>query len=124
MNDMTPRETFSDRHGFRPKDVPITIRTEAPEDLRGVVVDIAYESGYSPSPLRSIVCRVLRKRPDPSNWSEYPNIDGEVRLFLDHAEWYEVYDIIEAVAEGLMSSASGSRSTIDSSDAKRFETEI
>jgi hypothetical protein len=121
---MAERETFSERHGFRPNEVPITIRTDAPEDLRGVVVDIAYESGYSPSPLRTLVCRVLRKRPDPSNWSEYPNIDDEVRWFLDHAEWYEVYDIIEAIAEGLTSSASNSRSAIDSSDAKRFEARI
>jgi hypothetical protein len=121
---MAQREAFSERHGFRPNDAPITIRTDAPEDLRGVVVDIAYESGYSPSPLRTLVCRVLRKRADPNNWTEYPNINDEVRWFLDHAEWYEVYDVIEAIAEALTASAAKSRSTIDSSDAKRFESEI
>jgi hypothetical protein len=124
LDAMAQRETFSERHGFRPDDVPITIRTSAPDDLRGVIVDIAYECAYSPSPLRTLVCRILRKRADPNNWSEYPNINDEVRWFIDHAEWYEVYDVIEAIAEALTSSAANPRRIIDSSDAKRFESEI
>lgn len=121
---MVQRERFSERHGFKPSEAPITIRTDAPEDLRGVLVDIAYECGYSPSPLRTLVCRLLRKRPDPSNWSEYPNIDGEVRWLVDNAPWYDVYDIIEGVSEELSSAANNSHSEIGSSDAQKFELEI
>jgi hypothetical protein len=121
---MAERQRFSERHGFRAKEAPITIRTEAPEDLRGVVAEMAYEVGYSPHPLRTLVCRVLRKRPDDGNWSEYPNIDGEVRTLIDNAEWYDIYDIIEAIYHALSDAASNPRSDIEADAAKRFETEI
>jgi hypothetical protein len=50
-----------------------------------------------PYPLRDIVCGVLRKRPDPSNWSEYPNVWGEVEWHVHNCDWYRVYDIVEAI---------------------------
>lgn len=90
-------DLFSKRHGFQPKDKAITIRQDAPYELRGVVVDIAYGAGFCPKTLRPVVCRALRKRPDPNNWSEYPNIDGEIRALLDDCEWYKVYDVIEEI---------------------------
>ncbi|MGH2365113.1 MAG: AbiJ-NTD4 domain-containing protein [Chloroflexota bacterium] len=40
-------------------------------------------------------------REDPSNWSEFPNIDGEVRGLLDRCDWYQTYDAIEAIHEHL-----------------------
>lgn len=98
---MSRRRSFSERHGHAPGDAPISIRNDAPHELRGVIVDIAYEAGLSPSPLRILVCRVLRTREDPSNWTEYPNVDSEVRGLVDTCEWFEVYDIIEAIAEKL-----------------------
>lgn len=90
-------ESFSERYGYKPKEKKITVRHSAPDELRYVIADIAYSSGFSPEPLRKIVCRVLRKRPDPSNWSEFPNIDDEIRGLLDSCEWYQVYDVIEAI---------------------------
>jgi hypothetical protein len=99
---MAPRQPFSERHGYAPPDAEIKIRQDAPYDLRGVVVDLAYESGFSPSPLRALICRVLRTRADSGNWSEWPNIDGEVRQLVDSADWHEVYDIVEAIAESLV----------------------
>lgn len=89
-------DRFSRRHGFEPANQAITVRNDAPESLRGVVVDIAYEAGLTPHVMRRVVCRILRVREDPSNWTERPNVDGEVRDHLDSCEWYEVYDIIEA----------------------------
>jgi len=50
-----------------------------------------------PKLLRDLVCGVLRKRPDPGNWSEYPNIQEEVELLVYNCEWYRIYDIVEAV---------------------------
>jgi hypothetical protein len=38
-------------------------------------------------------------QPDPNNFSEYPNIDHENYSLLDECEWYQVYDVIEALAE-------------------------
>src|SRR5690349_17472922 len=89
--------TFSERHGFRPPDADITIRQDAPAELRSYLVDLAYECGMAPATVRTVVCRVLRRRPDPSNWSPFPNIDGETRQHLDECEWFEVYDVVEAL---------------------------
>ena len=92
-------ETFSERHGFAPVPAEITIRQDAPPDLRGLLPDLAYQSGLRPlSTLRSIVCRVTMTAPDQSNWSEFPNIDGEVRDLLDRCKWFEVYEVIEEIA--------------------------
>jgi len=93
---------FSKRHGYaETSPAEITVREDAPHELRGVVVDIAYECGLEPHPARAIVCNTLRVREDPNNWSAYPNVDSEVRWHLDRCEWYEVYDVIEAFYRGL-----------------------
>ena len=89
-------ELFSERHGLG--DVhkgEITVRYDAPDALRNTVVDIAYESNLSPSDCRTITCRLLGVAPDRNNWSEFPNIDREVRDSLLDCEWYFVYDFIE-----------------------------
>src|SRR5262245_61585129 len=91
--------TFSKRHGFQPPPPDAEVRHDAPHELRGAMVDIAYECGLDPHLMRSIVCRVLRVREDPENWSAFPNVDGEVRWHLDACPWYRVYDVIESVAE-------------------------
>lgn len=89
--------TFSDRHGFTSTDAPITIRNEAPGWLRNLVIQLAYDAGFHPSDLRESLCAMLLESPDSSNWSEFPNIDGEVRGLLGNAEWNRVYDFIEVV---------------------------
>lgn len=92
---------FSERHGFSPSVPEITVRHDAPHDLRGLIVDFAYRSGLDPHDVRSIVCDVLMTRPNEENWSKFPNVDGEARGLLDNCEWFEVYDVIEAVYEAL-----------------------
>jgi hypothetical protein len=92
---------FSERHGYQPDDAEITVRLDAPYELRGVIVDLAYESGLTPHQMRSLVCRLLRTRKDPNTWSAFPNVNNEVREHLDSCEWYEVYDILEATYERL-----------------------
>jgi hypothetical protein len=90
--------SFSDRLRLTPPDADITVRYDAPEELRSVVVSIAYECGFRPKDLRTVICGVLRLREDPGNWSEYPNIDDELRRHLERCEWFEVYDIVEQLA--------------------------
>ena len=92
-------ERFSRRRGHTSADPEITVREDAPTELRSVLVDIAYESGFSPRPLRKLVCRVLRVAPDPGNWSEFPNIDEELRNELERCEWFHVYDVIEEIVD-------------------------
>ena len=79
-----------------------SVREDAPYDFRGVLVDLAYEGLAKPSVVREIVCRVLRVRADSNNWSEFPNIDREVRELVDDAPWYKVYDVAEAICYTLV----------------------
>lgn len=111
-------ERFSKRHGYhRPHETEISVRQGAPHELRGVVVQLAYECGFRPRSLRTVICRLLRKRPDPRNWSEYPNIDDEVQELVDDCDWYRVYDIIEGLVATM-------RETPYSYDVEKFESEL
>jgi len=114
---MEPRRRFSRRHGHAAAaDAEIRVRNDAPSALREALPLIAEDLGVSPNPMRHLVCRVLRTRPPPSNWSEYPNVAGEVEGLIDTCEWFEVYDIIEEMANVL--------SRRDHEAAEEFEAEI
>jgi hypothetical protein len=107
-------ELFSKRHGYhQPHEIEITVRQDASYELRGVVIQLAYGCGFRPKGLRALVCRVLKKRPDERNWSEYPNIDGEIHQLIDNCEWYRVYDIIESIAQH-----------IGEAETEKFENEL
>jgi hypothetical protein len=41
------------------------------------------------------VCGILLKRPDPNNWTAYPNVADEVQELVLKAPWHRVYDIAE-----------------------------
>jgi hypothetical protein len=94
---VAPTQRFSARHGYTLADPPIIVREDAPPELRQELLQIVYSLGFAPSDARSVVCRVLRVRPDAGNWSERPNIEYEVQTLLDGCEWFRVYDIIEAL---------------------------
>jgi hypothetical protein len=90
-------EPFSRRYGHRPEDPEISIRDDAPAEVRGAVLQIAKgELDLSPSFLRDVLCTILRKLPDSSNWSA-PNIWEEVQRLLEGCPWYKVYDFVEAL---------------------------
>jgi len=95
------KERFSSRHNYKSKEVPITTREAAPHELQQFVIQSSYHYDISPKPLRSIICRLLRRSPDNGNWSEFPNIDTEVHQLLEECEWFYVYDVIEALYEAL-----------------------
>jgi len=115
-------ETFSKRHGYV-QEVDITVREDAPSGLRRFVIDIAEEDcDLSPSILRQIICRVLNENPDSSNWSEYPNIDSEIRYSIGNCEWHKVYDIIERLYAYLIKYSSQGRRAAP--EANIFQNEI
>ncbi|MGA2260649.1 MAG: hypothetical protein ABSH28_04345 [Acidobacteriota bacterium] len=91
------RKPFSKRHGFTVQPPEIKIREDAPENLRHFVLQIAIELGLGPSDLRECACAVLHVRPDPNNWSEYPNVWGEVEDLIYGCDWFRIYDFIERV---------------------------
>ncbi|CAH2394094.1 hypothetical protein BQ8794_240007 [Mesorhizobium prunaredense] len=92
---------FSDRYGFKPAEPEITIREDAPDDLRFAIAQIAVNAGMGPTRIRDVVCTVLFVAPDRNNWSEYPNIWDEVRGLLEDCEWFKVYDIAERLHRSL-----------------------
>ncbi|WP_348645808.1 hypothetical protein [Methylocystis sp. H15] len=98
---MRMNRSFSDRHGYGPRDAEITVREDAPEDLRFAVAQIATAAGMSPKTIRNVVCQVMLVAPDRNNWSDYPNIWEEVLGLLQGCEWFKVYDIAEALWRSL-----------------------
>lgn len=90
-------ERFSDRQGYQPPAAQITVREDAPSVLRDAIPLIAKATGMKPSVMRQVICEVLLVKPDPGNWSDYPNIWDEVTWLMDNAPWYKVYDIAEAL---------------------------
>jgi hypothetical protein len=105
--DETP--IFSQRQGYTPPEPEITIRYDAPPWLRSLIIRIAYAAKLSPSTLREILCDLLLESPEPGNWSEFPNIDNEAQALLAGAEWFQVYDFIESIAQQLEPRALGNQ---------------
>lgn len=98
-------ERFSQRHGYVPDTADISIREDAPYKVRAAILKIAEgELGLSPGLLRDVLCTVLRKVPDRSNWSEYPNIWEECQRLIENAPWYRVYDFVEVLHHHLAQS--------------------
>ena len=92
-------ERFSKREGYAGNEAEIVIREDAPNSLRSYIVQTLYALGFTPKQIRPLICQVLRVAPDENNWTEYPNIDTEIRELVLYCDWYKVYDIIEALSQ-------------------------
>ena len=55
----------------------------------------------TPTVIRRIVCQVLLVPPDSYNWSDYPNVWGELNDLIAQCPWFKVYDIAEALHAAL-----------------------
>lgn len=88
-------QPFSRRYGYRTPP-NITIREDAPENLRHFVLDAALQAGHSSSSIREEACSVLHVRPNPNNWSD-SNVWGEAQDLVYGCEWFKFYDIVEAL---------------------------
>jgi hypothetical protein len=88
---------FSNRHGYRGSEQEITVREDAPEGLRFAIPLIAQDAGMTPTAMRRTICAILLVRPDPSNWSDYPNVWEEVNALVEDCPWFKVYDIAEGL---------------------------
>jgi hypothetical protein len=98
---MTDKKTFSKRLGhFTLNEKEITVREDAPQELRDFVRIAFYDLGKKPSDLLPIVCKVLKVAPE-GNWTEFPNIDYEIKSHIENCYWFFVYDIIELILQKL-----------------------
>lgn len=104
-------ERFSKRYGHaEQEEVEITIRDDAPEHVREGIFTLAESDlDLSPSFIRDVLCKILRKLPDRNNWSQYPNIYYECQGLIEGCPWYKVYDFVEALYESLQKTSSPER---------------
>lgn len=91
-------DSFSARYSYKRKSTDV-IYEAAPEPVRVGLREILAQMGFErPTHQRTIVCKALRTRPSPYNWSDYPNINDEVDDLIHGLEWYEFYDMCEKIA--------------------------
>ena len=109
---------FSDRYGYKGEKSPIIVREDAPAALREAVPTIAEDCGIDPRHLRRVVCHVLRRIPDPNNWSPHPNMWEEAVQHVQDCAWYRVYDICEALYDFLLTTRQ------DEDAAERLQTQL
>ncbi len=98
--------SFSHRHGYAPQEREITIREEAPRELREAVLQLSMNAWLlNLDDVHKVVCKALHRLPDPDNWSG-DSVLREVRNYIQECEWFKVYDIAEALYEYLASERS------------------
>lgn len=92
--------TFSEREGYRVPSAEISVREEAPDNLRYAITMLAERAGMPFNLIREIVCQELVVRPArDSNWSR-PNVIQEIEYLVAECHWPKVYDIAEAIYRG------------------------
>lgn len=91
---------FSAREHLR-EEGPL-IFDDAPEGVRYGIREVLQDIGFeTPSQQRTILCKALRVRPDPSNWSDYPNVEYEVAELTMQGPWYKFFDALERLPKFL-----------------------
>lgn len=103
----SPKKPFSKRYGYRSQPKTITVWEAAPENLRHFVLDKAVELNFGPHAVRDTICSVLHVRPDPGNWSAYPNVWGEAEDLAYGCDWFKFYDFIEQVYRAMLKPSMG-----------------
>jgi hypothetical protein len=90
-------DRFSKREGYAGREVEIVVREDAPQAFRDFIIQTLYYLRWTPTEIRKIICQILRISPDDNNWSDYPNIDNEIKYLISNCGWFRVYDIVEAL---------------------------
>ena len=117
-------DKFSQRHGYVNQAREITIRQEAPPELRKAITRMARDAGMSPKEIRKVVCRELHADP-----SEFNSVDSyimrEVDELLADCEWFRVYDFAESFhfRLGLPPAGGASTSIMHSFEVARAKAE-
>ncbi len=102
-------DSFSQRRGLVPVDIPIIPRDEVSPGLRDFIVTAAQRATVRVGVLRDLLCTGLLESPNDDNWSD-GNIEREVKGLLKGADWFHVFDFCEEVANWLQNNRSGEES--------------
>ena len=93
-------QPFSMREGLRTGQS--VIYDDAPEQLRYGLREVLEDLEYrSPTAQRAILCKALRQIPDPSNWTDYPNVNYEVLELIAVEPWHKFFDALERIPKSL-----------------------
>lgn len=97
------KERFSKRFGINLAERPITIRYDAPDELRYYVSTLLLQFNKgSLKHLRSILCTTAMISPDPSNWGENDYMRTEIESIIERCDWFRVYEIMEVAYEEIV----------------------
>jgi AbiJ N-terminal domain 4 len=88
---------FSERHGITPEEATITVRNDAPKELREALWNLAEQAGANPIELAELILRVT----PISNYSRHRPLAVMGREALQECDWPHVYDLAEAIADAL-----------------------
>lgn len=97
---MALEQPFSKRNRYGGAAKEISIREDAPQNLRYFVLESAYDLGFKPHRLLRVLCKQLRDVPYSDQRYEF-QIREEVQNRLYSCDWYQVYDFIETLYAGL-----------------------
>ena len=75
--------------------IEITIRFDAPTELREWLFCLIKRLKYSIKSFRDIVCQMSYQTANPNQWGENSYMEEEIRELLDNCQWNNIYDIIE-----------------------------
>lgn len=90
--------SFVRRYGHLIPSNPITIREDAPKELRRYVIELAYGTGLGEIELRDAICRALRVRPSAVTvWAA--DYQKETKELMLKCTWPKVYSAIESIYE-------------------------
>jgi hypothetical protein len=95
-------QPFSKRRGYIGQPREITIREDAPKDLRFAFLETtreiarAYQGQYPEKEIRDVVAKTLTKWLDPAVW-HYQGAWEQVEHAVYNCEWFRVYDLMESV---------------------------
>ena len=87
--------TFSDRNQINIEPVEISIRFEAPTQLRAWLLPLVKRLKFSIKSFREIICQMSYQPSNPSNWGENSFMEDEIQNLLNSCKWNYIYDIIE-----------------------------
>lgn len=94
-------EVFSKRLGISVENKEISFRYNVTDDLRYYVLVLMKEQGIRLNKIRAIVCKTVKKAPDPNQFSENDFMESEIQSHIMNCPWFRIYDIIENFAKEL-----------------------
>lgn len=87
--------TFSERNQINIVPVEISIRFDAPPELRAWLLPLVKRLNFSIASFREIISQTSFLSLDSNQWSENLFMESEIKELLDKCQWNYIYDIIE-----------------------------